>query len=270
LSDQKFSFSIQEAETLGAECAIVLSATKGLDILDLGRETIVEHLQDVLTFLSKDVITNHLQRLIDLKLIRLGGSKQELVRKEPSYKLKLPSGSQSSGKKMLDPEWVPSRQANEVLEMGGVESVFIKSKVGEFRMYWLEKNQSRDNWNVLFCAFIRREWVKENSSNKGLPTTIYDQWTPSTDAFDILELANVSKDAAVKHLKEFILYWKENGTALLSWNSKFVDFVKRKELIGSYTENNGKKNIKHNGPGEFTEEFSKRTKDASWAETLEL
>ena len=95
----------------------------------------------------------------------------------------------------------------------------------------------------LFVEFIRREWVKENSENKGLPVCIDDNWSPSSDAFDILELANVSKNDALKHLKEFILYWKENGTALKSWNSKFVDFVKRKELIGSYEEKDDKKKI---------------------------
>jgi len=64
-------------------------------------------------------------------------------------------------------------------------------------------------------------------------------------------------------LKEFILYWKENGTALRSWNSKFVDFVKRKELIGSYEEKNDKKTNRHNEPGEFTQQFKERTKDDS-------
>ena len=66
-------------------------------------------------------------------------------------------------------------------------------------MYWLEKNQVRDNWNVLFVDFIRREWVKENSENKGLPVCIDENWSPSSDAFDILELANVSKNDALKH-----------------------------------------------------------------------
>ena len=154
--------------------------------------------------------------------------------------------------------------------MGGINKEFIESKVSEFKLYWLEKNQIRDNWNVLFVEFIRREWVKEKSENKGLPVCIDDNWSPSLDAFDILELANVSKNDALKHLKEFILYWKENGTALKSWNSKFVDFVKRKEFIGSYEEKDGKKNNRYNEPGEFSQQFKERTKDDSWAENLEF
>ena len=155
-------------------------------------------------------------------------------------------------------------------EPDNIDKEFIENKVNEFKMYWMEKNQVRDNWNVLFVDFIRREWVKENSENKGLPVCIDETWMPSSDAIDILELANVSKNDALKHLKEFILYWKENGTALRSWNSKFVDFVKRKEFIGSYEEKNDKKNNRHNEPGEFSQKFKERTKDDSWAENLEF
>ena len=186
------------------------------------------------------------------------------------YKLKLPSNNIVASRRKLESTWNPSIQAYEVLSMGGINRIFIDNKINEFKMYWLEKNQLRDNWNVLFVDFIRREWVKENSGNKGLPVCIDDQWTPSSDVFDILELAHVSKVDALKHLKEFILYWKENGTALRSWNSKFVDFVKRKELIGSYEEKNDKKTKRHNEPGEFTQKFDERTKDGSWAENLEL
>jgi len=182
----------------------------------------------------------------------------------------LPGNNSQAGKRKLNQSWTPSIQAFEVLSMGNINQHFIESKVNEFKMYWLEKNQLRDNWNVLFVDFIRREWVKENSDNKGLPVCIYDDWKPSSDAFDILELANVSKNDALKHLKEFILYWKENGTALRSWNSKFVDFIKRKELIGSYEEKNDKKNNRHNEPGEFSQKFSERTKDDSWAENFEI
>ena len=57
---------------------------------------------------------------------------------------------------------------------------------------------------------------------------------------------------------------------LPSWNSKFVDFVKRKELIGSYEEINDKKTKRHNEPGEFSKKFNERTQDESWAENFEL
>ena len=265
-----FTFSIQEAETLGIECAIVLAASKDLKIASSTNDEILVLLKEKIPFLREQEILDHLERLISLKLIstEIKSNKAKPLSKRNLYKLKLPSDNQNIGKRKLNVKWAPSIQAFDVLGMGGINQEFIESKVNEFKLYWLEKNQMRDNWNVLFVEFIRREWVKENSENKGLPMCVDDNWSPSSDALDILELANVSKNDALKHLKEFILYWKENGTALKSWNSKFVDFVKRKEFIGSYEEKNDKKNYRHNEPGEFSQKFKERSKDDYWAENF--
>ena len=272
MKEDLFTFSIQEAETLGIDCAIVLAAAKTIKTELASPDEITTSLKEKIPFLEEQKILKNIKRLIDLKLISSESisRKNEPNRNKNLYSLKLPSNNLNAGKRKLEHSWAPSAQAFEVLGMGKINKEFIESKVNEFKMYWLEKNQVRDNWNVLFVDFIRREWVKENSENKGLPACIDHNWLPSSDAFDILELANVSRNDALKHLKEFILYWKENGTALRSWNSKFVDFVKRKELIGAYEEKNDKKTIRHNEPGDFSQEFEKRTKDNSWAENLEL
>ena len=267
-----FTFSIQEAETLGIECAIVLAASRDLKNSSATPNEMALLIKEKIPFLEAQEIFSHLKRLIDLKLISSDIRPQfkESSAKKNLYKLKLPTKNTNAGKRKLHYSWTPSVQAFEVLGMGNINKEFIENKVNEFKMYWMEKNQVRDNWNVLFVDFIRREWVKENSENKGLPVCIDENWLPSSDAIDILELANVSKNDALKHLKEFILYWKENGTALRSWNSKFVDFVKRKELIGSYEEKDDKKNYRHNEPGESSQKFKDRTKDDSWSENLEL
>ena len=272
MNKDSFTFSIQEAETLGIECAIVLAASKELKISSLTDSRILVLLKEKIPFLEEQKISDHLKRLINLKLIssEINSNNIEPSGKRNLYKLKLPTENSNIGKRKLGLTWTPSIQAFEVLGMGGINNKFIESKINEFKLYWLEKNQIRDNWNVLFVEFIRREWVKEGSENKGLPVCIDESWSPSSDALHILGLANVSKNDALKHLKEFILYWKENGTALKSWNSKFVDFVKRKEFIGSYEERDGKKNNRYNEPGEFSQQFKERTKDDSWAENLEL
>ena len=272
MKEDLFTFSIQEAETLGMECAVVLAAAKKIKTELFTPSEIATSLNEKIPFLDSQEILKHISRLIDLKLIpsEVVSKKNKVSQNKNLYSLKLPSNNLNAGRRKLGNSWAPSIQAFEVLGMGNINKEFIESKVHEFKMYWLEKNQVRDNWNVLFVDFIRREWVKEKSENKGLPVCIDEKWLPSSDAFDILELANVSKNDALKHLKEFILYWKENGTALRSWNSKFVDFVKRKEFIGSYEEKHDKKTHRHNEPGEFSQKFKDRTKDDSWAENLEF
>jgi len=82
----------------------------------------------------------------------------------------------------------------------------------------------------------------------------------ATDENKNLILSEIKKDTALNYLSEFILFWKDNGAALKTWNVKFVDFVKRKE-IGSYNSKNE--------PGKFTKTFKERKSDQSWAEEIE-
>ena len=77
-----------------------------------------------------------------------------------------------------------------------------------------------------------------------------------------------AKETALKYLKEFIIYWEENGTALKSWNSKFIEYVKRKEL--NIVTNNGKEDNRINEPGKFTKGFTERKSDQSWAKEFKF
>ena len=64
-----FTFSIQEAETLGIECAIVLAASKDLKITSSTNDEILDLLKEKIPFLKEQEILDHLERLISLKLI---------------------------------------------------------------------------------------------------------------------------------------------------------------------------------------------------------
>ena len=64
------------------------------------------------------------------------------------------------------PEWLPSPETYEVLELGGISRDFSESKIKEFRLYWIEKNLKKDNWNIIFINFVRKSWVEFNSENQ--------------------------------------------------------------------------------------------------------
>ena len=164
--------------------------------------------------------------------------------------------------------WNPSIEAIEILQISQIKEEFYLKKLQEFKLYWIERGQDRNNWNTSFIEYIRREWAKEKSSNKGLPFTLDTNWMPSEDAFDILELSEISKESASKYLREFILYWKENGSAFSTWNSKFIDHVKRRHL-GNQNQNN-EESKKHSEPGKYSKDFSSRKGDSSWASEIEL
>jgi hypothetical protein len=248
------SFSKDVADTIGVEAAIILKFIEDNKITTNSLEDISEIILEKFSFMEEKEIVSSIEKIAGLGLIKIKSDKYHKV------KLKLPHRSGSNKSNIMNSDWEPSSEAIEVLELGGIDIDFASLKLKEFRIYWTEKKVYKDNWNSVFINYIRKEWVQFNSKNKGMPYTMADDWMPSSSALDILELSEIKKDTALHYLSEFILFWKDNGAALKTWNVKFVDFVKRKE-IGSYNSKNE--------PGKFTKTFKERKSDQSWAEEIE-
>ena len=254
MKSENFSFSKDVADTIGVEAAIILKFIEDNKIPLNSIDDLAEIILEKFSFMEEPKITNSIEKIAGLGLIQIDSNKYSKV------KLKLPHSSRSKKLNPIDSDWEPSREAFEVLELGGIDTDFAFLKLMEFKIYWKEKKVQKDNWNSIFINYIRKEWVQFNSKNKGMPHTMSDDWMPSNSALDILELAEINKDTAISYLSEFILFWKDNGAALKTWNVKFVDFVKRKE-IGSYNSKNE--------PGKFTKTFKERKSDQSWAKEIE-
>ena len=254
MKSNDLSFSKDVADTIGIEAAIILKFIEDNKITSNSLEDISEIISERFSFMEEKKIISSIEKIAGLGLIKIKFDKYNKV------KLKLPHRSASNKSNTMNSDWEPSREAIEVLELGGIDIDFASLKLKEFRIYWTEKKVYKDNWNSVFINYIRKEWVQFNSKNKGMPFTMADDWMPSSSALDILELSEIKKDTALNYLSEFILFWKDNGAAFKTWNVKFVDFVKRKE-IGSYNSKNE--------PGKFTKTFKERKSDQSWAEEIE-
>jgi len=260
----KISFSREVAETLGLESAIILEYCKSKKI------NFSNHIRELIDLVKKDLpFIDHkiaeisINKLVNYKLI----PKADNDDKAANYKIQSPRIN-NAYKTKIDLEWTPSKEALEILKMSQVSDEFHKNKLREFRLYWQERGQERNNWNTSFIDYIRREWAKDQSSNKGLPFSISSDWVPSEDVYDILELSDIKKESAIKYLREFILYWKENGAAFSTWNSKFIEHVKRRHLGNQSTDN--EKNKKHIEPGKYKKDFSSRKGDSSWASEIKF
>ena len=258
---EKIFFSKDVAETLGVESAIILELYQTQKISpsnDL--EAIKKYLVEVAPLLDQKNLEENINKLVKYKFInaikKIGGFN---VQEAPTN---------NSQKNKITSEWNPSKEAIEILQMSQIEEDFYYKKLQEFKLYWIERGQERNNWNTSYIDYIRREWAKEKSSNKGLPYVLDTNWTPSDDVFDILELSEISKESASRYLREFILYWKENGSAFTTWNSKFIEHVKRRHL-GNQNQNN-EESKKHSEPGKYSKDFSSRKGDSSWASEIEL
>ena len=254
MKSDNLSFSKDVADTIGVEAAIILKFVEDNEITSNSIEDIAEIISEKFSFIEKHKIVSSLEKIAGLGLIKIKSDKYRKV------KLKLPHRLGTNKSNIMNSDWEPSSEAIEVLELGGIDIDFASVKLKEFRIYWKEKKVQKDNWNSVFINYIRKEWVQFNSKNKGMPHTMADDWMPSSSALDILELSEIKRETALSYLGEFILFWKDNGAALKTWNVKFVDFVKRKE-IGSYNSKNE--------PGKFTKTFKERKSDQSWAEEIE-
>ena len=261
--ENSLSFSKEVAETLGLECAIILNLFKENKLTDISSyEAVLRSIGDNYPFFDNQMIKESIDKLTKFDLIELN---QKFKKKD--YIVKKPTQNIESRK--IEYEWKPSDETLEIISMAEISNDFINLKLKEFKIYWSERGQKKNNWNITFLDFIRREWAKENNSNKGLPYTIDEKWFPDEDVFDILNLSEITKDSALKYLREFILYWKDKGAAFTTWNSKFIDHVKRRHMISGNMGNN-EKDKKHSEPGQYTKDFKTRKNDTTWANEINL
>ena len=262
---KEVSVSLDIINTIGPTSAIVLAVIQQKKIPTEDFDELISVLDNYLNFENRENLIHATQKLLKLKLI--GSSDSATRKKDNLYKLRLPGKSQAGSKKQITSKWHPNQEVYEVLLMGGISKEFSASKLKEFKIYWGEKGLIKDNWNSIFVDFVKREWVKEKSPNKGAPTQMNKNWQPSSDAFEVLELANIPKNVSQSYILEFVLFWEEDGVALKSWNSKFVDFVKRKEIVNTI---NNEENKRSDNKEEDYGKSSEQTKDLSWSKDLEL
>ena len=130
--------------------------------------------------------------------------------------------------KPMEKTWLPDDDALEILIKSGINEDFIDKEIPEFILYWTERKEDSDIWNSKFIAHIRRQWgrFKDVKENDNLPSKMTSEWRPNEDFFDILELTDIPREFAENTKPEFIMYWKETGQSLNSWNSKFLQHVK--------------------------------------------
>jgi len=263
LENKYLSFSAEVAETLGIESAIILDLYKQNKLDNISSyEDLINSILKHISFIEISIIKSSLDKLIKFDLIKMADSKIE-----KKYKVKSPGVNQETNK--LNNDWTPSTETKEIINMAEISDEFCDLKLKEFKIYWIERGQKKNNWNMTFIDFIRREWAKENSSNKGLPYTIDENWYPDDDVFDILNLSEITKDSALKYLREFNLYWKDKGAAFTTWNSKFIDHVKRRHIMNDNISKN-EENKKYSEPGKYKQDFNARKNDNSWAKEINL
>ena len=131
---------------------------------------------------------------------------------------------------LMDADWRPSEDAMEILvKQARVNGNFIEDAIPEFILYWLERGDKSNIWNSRFVTHIKRQWSQFTAATEQdfNPRVLPQNWEPSEELYEVLVLANIPRDFAQRLSPEFILYWREKGQAHNSWNTKFLQQVKR-------------------------------------------
>ncbi len=130
----------------------------------------------------------------------------------------------------LSDNWRPSKDALDVMtQKSEIPLSFIEDAIPEFIIYWQEKGTRSNTWNSLFIKHVRLQWHRFQHSleNDSEASPIPQDWQPARDVFDILQMANIDANFARSLIPEFILYWRDRNELHRSWNSKFLQHVKR-------------------------------------------
>lgn len=126
--------------------------------------------------------------------------------------------------------WRPSEDAIEVMVRSGISREFIEDAVPEFELYWREQKAESDNWNRKFRDHVQRQWLSYQSAleHDTVPRRIASNWQPSADVYDVLRLANIDLEFAKALLPEFVIYWRDSNQVFHSWNTRFLQYVKKR------------------------------------------
>jgi hypothetical protein len=126
-------------------------------------------------------------------------------------------------------DWQPGADALEILLRAGINRNFIEDAVPEFVLYWRDRGTQSSTWNSQFIQHVRRQWARYTATlaNDTTPRPMVPEWRPDPAVFDVLAMAGIGPDFAANLVPEFALYWQESGAVLNTWNTKFLQYVKR-------------------------------------------
>ena len=138
-------------------------------------------------------------------------------------------------------DWVPSQDALDILAQADIDIMFAESVRAEFILYWSERGGPPKEVNTRFVEHVRRRWLKHTSQmhHSTEPTRIPRNWQPDTSVYETLSLAGIAEQDARALLPEFVMYWVDSNEVHTSWNSKFLQHVKRQCRAAGYGDQDG-------------------------------
>ena len=149
----KISFSREVAETLGLESAIILELFNQNLLDNSSYDDLVLSINENANYLDDEKIESSIEKLLRYDFIKIKNTSNGA-----NFSVKAASKNNNSNR--ISNDWMPSHETLEIIGMAKIPSEFLNLKIKEFKIYWIERGQQKNNWNSTFIDFLRREWSK--------------------------------------------------------------------------------------------------------------
>lgn len=143
-------------------------------------------------------------------------------------------GNYTLGASPISPSWQPDSETLARIAQHNIPDHFIRAQIPEFVTFWRESGESHRSWGSKFLQRVQRNWAKHRSQQawedqqRDTDTVMHSDWQPSHDAMDIMtRQAGINRSFIEDAIPEFILYWSERGEKSRTWNTKFIQHVRR-------------------------------------------
>ncbi|MDA9636601.1 DnaT-like ssDNA-binding domain-containing protein [SAR86 cluster bacterium] len=210
------NFSSEIADSIGLEEAIIYSILEKIS----SNQLTLSELDQKLSFLN-------IQRKFDAisKLEKLG----LVIKDDLSLSLKNKLKVKNDIPIVKNPTFDFSEETINQAKSFGMSNQFIREKIIYFKSFPSNEVDSEYNSNYKLLKFLIKEWRKYEKEEvvESKKTLIKKDWEPSVDGLSILESASIEIDFVVKSIPEFILYWQEKKMKSDTWNSLFINHVRR-------------------------------------------
>ena len=206
MSEKKYSFSKEIAESLGIIEAIILDFFQNNP-----KNFSLDTLKNEFRFLDVSQIENSYEKLNNLGLFKIIPTKDNSS--EPDVTM----------------NFYPSEDLVKQACNLGIEEDFLGDQLPSFNLFWKGKDLKPHLKESKFLQYALKNWrekekIEYQESKKVL---IDSNWRPSEDAISILKNIDINDSFIESLLPEFILFWKEKRIKSNSWNSTFLNHVKK-------------------------------------------
>lgn len=156
------------------------------------------------------------------------------------------------GANLIPPHWQPDQELLRQIAQYNIPQEFVRQQLPEFVTYWRERGETSHSWGAKFLKDVLHKWRNYETQNarqqredserqarerdadflkRDQEIAMHSQWRPSRDALEVLvKHAGINLAFVEDSIPEFVVYWQERGEVGRTWNSKFIQHVKRQWL----------------------------------------